>query len=334
LVGVLGTDVNGEKFLQVTSVVDKISGDKLGPLAMTNKTLGGVASGYQPGVTGASGVNNIGLLVKVWGKVSSPAGDSFVLDDGSGVGVKVVLPPGFHTPDADAFVCVTGISSCETVGGDTVRLLKSIGRAFVPESASYADDTFTGRTTMGFTEDPNYYPWIGDASTTVGGGLLNSTNLSGLGVGSIGDYMPADFTLQTRLRINTPDVTDCQALITMRQGAPNSPVSGGYFLAILPKWNYTGGGFNLSPGWLLMWHDGSSNAHFVATGHLDGANWSDFHDIEINCSGNSWSGKFDGTTIFTGVADPGPYMTLTGGYIGLGTINANVDYDSVHITTP
>lgn len=66
------------------------------------------------------GANNVGLLIRTWGKVIQTDAQSFDLDDGSGFdhgdplvpGVKVVLPPGVTPPNKDDYVVVTGVSSC------------------------------------------------------------------------------------------------------------------------------------------------------------------------------------------------------------------------------
>jgi len=107
----------------------------LAPLGMTNKSLGGGDWRYDPvtgkgqeGVEGGSGLNNIGLLVKTWGRVRSvDAGSkSFVIDDGSNVNLKCVAPTAVSVPAVNQYVAVTGISSCEAgLSGRPVRLLRA-----------------------------------------------------------------------------------------------------------------------------------------------------------------------------------------------------------------
>ncbi|MBI2842241.1 MAG: carboxypeptidase regulatory-like domain-containing protein [Armatimonadetes bacterium] len=145
IAGVLGTVASGEKVLMPARVTSKTAGSPLGPLAMNNKTVGGGGGGFQPGITGATGPNNIGLLVTVYGRVSSPGTNDFILDDGSGVNLKVVMPSGQAIPAADLWVTVTGISSCEENGGTVSRLIKSIGPVHVaPGPAGLAASTFGG----------------------------------------------------------------------------------------------------------------------------------------------------------------------------------------------
>lgn len=107
------------------------------PLAMSNRALGGRdLNQYTVGVVGGFGPNNIGLLVRTWGKVTwvDTANQYFYIDDGSGLkdgtlrtdgtavtgirvsygglaqGVAAVTPP-----ITNAYAVVTGI--CSTVRG-------------------------------------------------------------------------------------------------------------------------------------------------------------------------------------------------------------------------
>ncbi len=145
LSGILTTAANGEKVLVDAAVLSQTSGTPLRPLAMTNKALGGGPSAYQPGISGASGTNNIALLVTVYGTVSSTEANSFIIEDGSAVGVTVNLPVGAAVPDTGAFVSVTGISSCEKVGADTVRMLKCTSfQQIRVDSPGLAYSTFAG----------------------------------------------------------------------------------------------------------------------------------------------------------------------------------------------
>jgi len=93
------------------------------PLLMQTKSIGGSDFYYvdnplsgQQGVAGGVGLNNIGLLIRTWGIVvdrnpsASPAW--YLLDDGSGVRVKVIVPQDGSVPDLNTFIAVTGASSC------------------------------------------------------------------------------------------------------------------------------------------------------------------------------------------------------------------------------
>lgn len=85
------------------------------PLAMANRRLGGTPVGpYVQNPLGGTGLCNLGLLVTTWGRVTEIIGGSspgFAIDDGSGVGVKVLPAVGLSAPTVGVFVTVTGISS-------------------------------------------------------------------------------------------------------------------------------------------------------------------------------------------------------------------------------
>ena len=78
------------------------------------------------------GLNNIGLLVKTFGRVVSSEADEFYVDDGSGFdygdpnvpGLRVTVPAGTSAPAVGSYVAVTGISSCYKDGADLYRLLR------------------------------------------------------------------------------------------------------------------------------------------------------------------------------------------------------------------
>ncbi|MCE5315055.1 MAG: fibronectin type III domain-containing protein [Armatimonadota bacterium] len=100
------------------------------PLGLANKAIGGSDFQYsalpeigQIGITGAHGLNNIGLLVQTWGRVSQSSGTSFFLDDGSSVSIKVVLPNGASAPADGKYVKTTGVSSCYVSEGKVLRQL-------------------------------------------------------------------------------------------------------------------------------------------------------------------------------------------------------------------
>ena len=132
--GTLATNSDGERYIAATTITQTGSGE-LDPLGMNNKWLGGGDFAYDPGppisgqrgITGASGLNNIGLLVRVWGKVSeidmaNPA-QWFRITDGSNVQAKVAYPPFAYA--LNDYVAISGISSCEVdTNGDLQRVLR------------------------------------------------------------------------------------------------------------------------------------------------------------------------------------------------------------------
>lgn len=96
------------------------------PLGVRIAAMGGGPQGpYTPGVEGGTGLNNIGLLVRTWGKVTfvDAINKFFYIDDGSArldgsgnVGLRVSydnLAPGntITPPSVNSHVLITGISS-------------------------------------------------------------------------------------------------------------------------------------------------------------------------------------------------------------------------------
>lgn len=116
----------------VAAVASMAGADTVAPLGLTNAAVGGGdLNTYTRGVQGGVGVNNIGLLVRVWGKVNfvDTTNQLFYIDDGSGLndyvtpgtGIRVSyagLAAGntFTPPTSGQFIAVTGISSLFTDG--------------------------------------------------------------------------------------------------------------------------------------------------------------------------------------------------------------------------
>ena len=119
--GTTRTNADGERYIDASTVAQNATGS-VEPLCLNSRALGGGDWKYDPmtgagqkGIAGASGLNNIGLLIKTCGTVMHGApgdGSVFAIDDGSGVHVQIVLPPRVTSPGYGAHVCVTGISSC------------------------------------------------------------------------------------------------------------------------------------------------------------------------------------------------------------------------------
>jgi hypothetical protein len=107
--------------------------DEVAPIYMSNKTIGGGDMNlYTKGVAGGSGVNNIGLLIKTFGKVTyvNTTSQFFYIDDGWGKTTTLPAPdsctvqgirvsyggladgvPAITPPLVDNYVAVTGIVS-------------------------------------------------------------------------------------------------------------------------------------------------------------------------------------------------------------------------------
>lgn len=127
ITGTMRTNNNFERYIEATDIVNVPLVEFIKPVGIVNKSVGGTDWLYNPstgagqrGIDGCSGLNNIGLLVSVWGKVVCKGRGWFYIDDGSGVkdgtgiiGIYCELPDGVAAPTVGDFVRVTGISSCE-----------------------------------------------------------------------------------------------------------------------------------------------------------------------------------------------------------------------------
>ncbi|MDO8684256.1 MAG: hypothetical protein Q7N50_12320, partial [Armatimonadota bacterium] len=145
--GTAETDAaTGEKYLSAAWAQGSGTGS-VSPLALGNTSLGGVDWSYdsvskagQAGVLGGLGPNNIGLLVRVWGKVTqreNVTNTYFYIDDGAGlkdgtqtllvdnVGIRVKASPVSH--ETGEYVVITGLSSCFKDGsGNIIRQVTPI----------------------------------------------------------------------------------------------------------------------------------------------------------------------------------------------------------------
>jgi len=159
LSGAIGADpVTGERLLKPsTIVVDPNTYTIPNPIGISQKSFLGGTKAQQIGRPGAVGLNNLGMLARVCGKVTltSPwwvGYDSefyFYIDDGSGLmdgtstngvpnqGLRIYFAA--TNPDVGQYVSVTGIISYETIDGNLTPMLLSdeimSAPAGAPESA-------------------------------------------------------------------------------------------------------------------------------------------------------------------------------------------------------
>lgn len=140
VVGTVQTNPDGERYVLASSVAAAAGHSVITPLGMNGRTLGGgsfldSATGTgQQGIAGSSGLNNIGLLVRVWGRVVAiesvaiPGLPSwFTIDDGSGRQIKCVAEDGSPVISPTwqgRYAIVTGVSSCELDGGKLVSKIR------------------------------------------------------------------------------------------------------------------------------------------------------------------------------------------------------------------
>lgn len=120
--------LNGcERALTDCKIVNGALGATVKPLLMNLRWVGGAPFGsYTPGVNSGIGVNNVGLLVAVGGKVTALTSDGFYVDDGSGLqddsanaGIKVWTGTP-NSASAGQMVVVTGVVSCRAGSGGLV----------------------------------------------------------------------------------------------------------------------------------------------------------------------------------------------------------------------
>ncbi|MGQ9454869.1 MAG: glycoside hydrolase family 20 zincin-like fold domain-containing protein [Armatimonadota bacterium] len=128
VLGRMGTS-GGERYVDALMVIPRTSSDQIKAVAVKSRDLGGDAFGLQPAIweyrqtlsgkilAPARGLNNLGLLVRVAGRVTAQGSAYFYLDDGSGCddgsgmqGIRVVCGS-LTKPPVGSFVVVTGVSS-------------------------------------------------------------------------------------------------------------------------------------------------------------------------------------------------------------------------------
>lgn len=150
-VGVLRTNDDGERVFEVYNGYGTGFGS-VAPLGMPNKIIGGGDYNYDPesgagqrGVTNGTGLNNIGLLVRTTGACSYVDNHTFIIDDGSGVGITCITPPTILASPAWQYVAVTGASSIRRDGDVYKRVIRVTG---VNPLTSAPPEGITGRWEM------------------------------------------------------------------------------------------------------------------------------------------------------------------------------------------
>jgi len=121
---------DGER--QVDASIVSVTGsapNQPAPFGMRGEAVGGARfNASTPGVSGAFGANNIGLLVKTWGNVVSTGADYFYIEAKPAIQIKI-KSGSLTQPAVGKFVVITGISTCEVLSG-------SLGRAILPRTQS------------------------------------------------------------------------------------------------------------------------------------------------------------------------------------------------------
>ena len=126
VIGTMDTTPSGERQISGSIVIIGVTVQAPGPLGMPNRSLGGGDLGLPPmgqyGVTGGSGTNNIGLLIRAWGYVTAVGSGYVEIDDGSGP-VRVDTSTLVAPPVQDDHVSVTGVSSLYSPAADRLPVV-------------------------------------------------------------------------------------------------------------------------------------------------------------------------------------------------------------------
>jgi len=119
--GTVKTDANDEKYVQIVSIDSQASGTPASPFGMNNKTADG------------NGLTVSGLLVRTGGKVTAVNSSYAVIDDGSGVEIRVILngltSPITKTLTVGNYVTVTGLLGNTKDGATVIRAIRPRGNA-------------------------------------------------------------------------------------------------------------------------------------------------------------------------------------------------------------
>ena len=114
--GLVSTLASSERFINASTIMATGLPDKfIAPVGMKITSLLG------SGAAGGTGLNNTGLLVAVWGRVTALGGSLYSLSDGSGAQARVEMRSG--SINNGAYVLVTGALSCVKDGTVTVPLV-------------------------------------------------------------------------------------------------------------------------------------------------------------------------------------------------------------------
>ena len=134
--GVLATNEDGEHYIVATEAAQCGIGS-VEPVYMIGRNLGGGLALGQRGVEAGAGLNNVGLLVKLTGKLKLVGCDYFVLDDGSkardslgSYGIRVMNLQ-YSPTYANKLVSVVGISSIIKVNNKYYRCVRALNVALI-----------------------------------------------------------------------------------------------------------------------------------------------------------------------------------------------------------
>jgi len=136
--GTVSTNPDGEKM--VVAIAEIRPGTAVPhAVGLTNASVGGASWNYdagtgagQRGIEGGVGLNNVGMFVRVWGRVvdvlagavgswNADGNPGPSLDDGSGVMLRLVPAAGVSMPSPGSYISAAGVCSCCTDNAGKVR---------------------------------------------------------------------------------------------------------------------------------------------------------------------------------------------------------------------
>lgn len=123
IVSISGTTAtsNGQRKITATSISPTGSAPLPRTLGLTGAQLGGTSPANTPVINGANGLYNVGLLVRVWGKVKRLNGSDFYISDGSPKETWIHTNAISPLPTVGSFVAVTGVCAVALDTGGAIR---------------------------------------------------------------------------------------------------------------------------------------------------------------------------------------------------------------------
>jgi len=152
--GVIETDdYTHERYVDSYANWPQPTGGKLHlkPVGLLARAMVGGSLGFQEGLPDNPNLNNIGLLVTVWGSVTALDGRAnsgyFMIKDGRAPAIKVIAPGGAAINPDWGYVTATGICSVERVNGVMKPVLKLRRASDVVNYQSWAAGKVSAMTT-------------------------------------------------------------------------------------------------------------------------------------------------------------------------------------------
>ena len=127
---------NGERVITEPDTSPESGPGTPAPMLTSARNVGGgELNGNTPGITDGFGVNNMGVLVTVTGRVKDPDAGYFMVEDGGTLVSRVKVSTLMLTdiPGVDKFVTITGIVSTEKSGGVVTPIIIPRGDGDAPK---------------------------------------------------------------------------------------------------------------------------------------------------------------------------------------------------------